>query len=175
MSALNLLPTELTPKPSILKLVGVVKKISTALAVILVFFLIGVVAMFILNSIKIKELKAQESGLKTAVSALEKTEKQLVLMRDRIIKVKKVWEMGATYINADAVRALITQNEGIVSFASLDITSKKVNLQVVSPTSSGVARFLSGLVASDLFKSINLKSLSFSPLAGYSLDLELSQ
>lgn len=175
MSALNLLPTELTPNPSVIRLTGIVKKLSTALAVILVFFLLGVVVLFILNTVKIKKLTAQETSLKSSVQALEKTEKQLVLVRDRIIKVKNVWGRDSAYANADAVGTLVAQNVGIVAFSSLDVTAKKVGLQVASPTSSGIAKFLSGLVAADLFKSVNMKSLSFSPGSGYSLDLELSQ
>src|SRR5258708_29120896 len=87
---INLLPTNLAAPSDVLKIVDNIKRISVTIFII---FFIGVAIGGGLLFFAFKnenELKTKNQGLEKNVKSLEQTEKKLVLIRDRIEKVKEV-------------------------------------------------------------------------------------
>ena len=86
MVQINLLPTDLAPRPSVIRVSGIVKRILVVGFII--FILAGAIAaaLYLFYSRELSDSKAKVSELKTNIKALEVTETRLILVRDRLEK-----------------------------------------------------------------------------------------
>src|SRR4030042_2652884 len=90
MAAINLLPKDLLPSAGLIKTAKLLKNLLTLGFGIFTIVLVGLVAFFVLNSISLRSSTARQEELKNSIKALEQTEQGLVLVKDRLTKVKEV-------------------------------------------------------------------------------------
>ena len=91
MANINLLPTELKPKGQILKASKLLKKVSLVALLVFIVFAVLVFGSLIFLSTSIKSSQSNQEDLKSKVKALEQTEQRLVLVKDRLKKIAKVF------------------------------------------------------------------------------------
>ena len=171
MSKINLLPSDLLPKKSITKLADILTKISYASIAIFLLFILTILGIFIINSSNIKKIKTQEDELINIVKQYEQTEQQIVLAKDRIEKILKIWEKTGIQKHLSGLEKLLELSSGI-SLNEMDISSSKSEISLNSMSSLSVSQFMSSLVLSDIYKFIKLKNFSYNPNYGYRITLE---
>src|SRR3990172_8063149 len=87
---INLLPQEFKPKGYVVTVSHTLRKVAVLL---LTVFLVGSVAIlgaFIFTSQRIKGSNSMQEELKTEIETLEATEQRLILLKDRLDKVKTI-------------------------------------------------------------------------------------
>ena len=171
MPKINLLPSDLLPKKSITKLADILTKISYASITIFLLFILTILGIFIINSSNIKKIKTQEDELINIVKQYEQTEQQIVLAKDRIEKILKIWEKTGIQKHLSGLEKLLELSSGI-SLNEMDISSSKSEISLNSMSSLSVSQFMSSLVLSDIYKFIKLKNFSYNPNYGYRITFE---
>jgi hypothetical protein len=90
MSRINLLPIDLSPESSKARLSNILKKITVVGFILLIVSVLMAIAIFLINYVEMQNLSQRQNQLKKSIEALEKTEQSLVLVKDRLTKIKKV-------------------------------------------------------------------------------------
>lgn len=172
MADINLLPTEITPKGVSYKVATVLRNIATVGFAVIVLAGVGLGAFFLLTSAEIRSSTARQSQYKTTIKSLESTEQSLVLLKDRVGKVKQV-------LGADTTTPYVQKVGAIVSSFPAEVTPREVQvgditkISVTINDSAQLTKFMAGLITASKFKRLDLRGFSFSPAGGYLVSLEM--
>ena len=175
MANINLLPQGATLKGRDRILLDGLRKFVLVGFMIFIAAALVITGYLIYTSLRIRSSIANEETLKPQVNALRQTEQSFFLIKDRVSKIKTVF--GKESANAQ-ITTLSGFLRGVFPDArvlEIQITSQKVNLGVIFPTSSAFGAFYKTLIDADLYKTVILKSFSFNPSAGYIATFALSQ
>ncbi|MCH7641080.1 hypothetical protein IID22_02715 [Patescibacteria group bacterium] len=174
MATINLLPKDLTPKESFVKLASTLKRASIIGFIALIVLALALLGGFAVLSRQLTTSSDDQSSLKSKIVALETTEQRLVLLQDRLERIDHD-------LAIDTASDEIEQLEKLTDLLPEGVTLQEVNL---SPTSSTVAistansktlsQFLAILLGSNIYAKVTLNSLSFNYLSGYSASLTLT-
>jgi hypothetical protein len=168
MPTINLLPTDLAPKGPTLRIVNYLKQIIFVGFVIFLLVSLGLAGFFILTSFELKDSVQKQEDLKVRIKTLEQTEQKIILLKDRVGKIKKILAMKDSQENIDNAQIVLGIAGGKVSIGELDISVDKTKLSVSSETSLSFSQFLTSLTDLKIYQTIVLSSLSFNPNSGYS-------
>jgi Tfp pilus assembly protein PilN len=172
---LNLLPPEL----AISKNLGSVLKTVRALGVIgIVTFLIfgiGVGVIFIISSITLNGVNASITKLTSEVSAQQKSEQQVILIKDRLGKIVLIQRLPNSLTNQIAAQPFLDKLSTASFVNQMSIDAKAVDITATLKTSSDLATFIDSFQSSDVFKSVKLTSFNFSPTVGYSVEINAAK
>lgn len=171
---INLLPPDLASGASLSKISGFVKKLNLFLLSFLLVFGSGVAAFLSISSIQLGDLGRREASLKAQIIEMETTETRMILLKDRIGKIKIAKSSENVNTILDAISPLLAQVGADSTVPELNLDSQKIELSVnfESPASlSGFFRYLEG---STSFDSIVLTSFGFNPSTGYLVNLKLT-
>jgi len=174
MSPVNLLPTELAPSNKAVKLAEFLKKFSITGLVVLIVAIVGLGVLFYTNSLEIKNLTAQETRLKNSISSLEVTEKSLYLLSDRIDKAGGLLADNSIQKDIGALDTIISSSPGNLVISDADISTKKCEISLVAANSAALSQFLAGILSSERYSHVLLKTLSFNPNYGYMFSIQYS-
>ena len=173
MSTINLLPDDFSSK-AVVKIARIIRKIL--IPVFAVFFVSSAVMLgmiLVLNS-NLKVITNNQEILTTSIKNLEKTERGMLLLQERLSKIKKI-------ISNDSSKGKITQNiqdilelSPEVSVSGIKSSSNTINLEAKTATSDQLGQFLSRVLESTLYKEVIIKDFSYNPATGYSLGLDLT-
>jgi len=174
MANINLLPEELASKTGTKKAVSSIK--NSAIILFAIFFLVfsGATFYLILLSSQTNKTNTSVSSLKTTIESLQEVEQRVVLVKDRLSKVKNILgEKTAT----DSVEGLeiiyqFLPAGAVVTEAKLSSDLSEVSFSISN--SSGLVQVLSNILASERFSNVQMKSFSYTPSTGYVVNLELS-
>lgn len=174
MSAINLLPEELSPARSIIKIANYVKKIYIPVfAVFLISVAVMLGVIIILNN-NLKNIKDRQEILTTSIKSLEKTERGILFLKERLSKIKGIMADDTSKSDFTVnVQDILSRSQG-VTITEIKAVPKKINLTVKASISDEIEIFLSQILENPLFKEIKLSEFSFSPINGYSFALELT-
>ena len=106
---INLLPTDLSPKGPVVRIAALVRSVAVISFSLLLITGLGISAFFIVNSLQIKNLNSANEELKGSIKSLEVTEQGLVLVRDRLGKVKQVLAQDSGADETAGLSEFITQ------------------------------------------------------------------
>ena len=167
MAAINLLPTDISPKGPVAKISNLIKNLAVISFVLFLLTALGMLAVFVLNSVQIRSLNESSEALKTSIESLETTEQGLVLVRDRLTKVKLVL---ADESGGDEAEGLGTVTSGLP--ASVALTEAVISKDVLDTTfvatdSQGLTALMARIISQEAFAKVDLVSFSFNPNAGY--------
>lgn len=170
---LNLLPPEL----SVSKNLGSLLKTLRALGVIAIgAFLVfgtGIGAFFIVSRMTLENLNVKLNALKSQVSAQEKSEQQVVLLKDRLAKITTIRGMPSSLINLTVMEPFLAGFSSNVSINQMEVGTKGIDLALNIKTNSDLSAFLTSIKDSGVFKSVDLTSFAFSPSTGYSVGVTM--
>lgn len=173
MPTINLLPDDFSSK-GVVKVARIIKKISIpvfAMFFVSIAVMLGII--IILNS-NLKRVGNNQEILTNSIKNLEKTERGMLLLQERLSKIKNI-------LSNDSSKGKFTQNvQDIlgrspgVNISEIKLISDKINLTAEVATSDQVEQFLSQVLENPLFKEVVLTNFSFNPATGYSLGLDLT-
>jgi len=168
---INLLPPDLGPNASVLRLLNLAKKAAVAIG--LMFFIFGTlfVGYIVFLRIQIQASVKRAEGLKNSITALESTEQSLYLLKERIGKIKSLLAKEAQEDPLASSSSVLINHPG-VTLAQLTTSPGKINISAGSQKTGDLNSFFEKLIPDDNYKNIKLTSFSFSPETGYSFGLE---
>jgi hypothetical protein len=173
MAIINLLPTDLAPKGPTLRIVNYLKQIALVGFVIFLLVTLGLAGYFVITSFELNGSVNRQENLKTQIKSLEQAEQKIILLKDRVIKIKKVLAMPDSQGNIVISQEVLVMATGLVNIGELEISPEETKLTVTSNNSSSLSQFLTTLTGSKVYKTIVLSSFSFNPTAGYSAVFDL--
>lgn len=173
MPAINLVPEELKPKRAILGLANYLKRV--AIVGFVVFFVTVVVSVggFLIVRSQLQESIKRQDELKVSIDALKETEQKLVLVKDRLEKVDKIF--GLDFLDEEVSvleNVLLNIPQGVI-FRKADLKSGVTDITLVADTSSSLAEFLASILATSAYRKIEMTGFSYTPETRYSIGLVL--
>lgn len=169
---LNLLPPELAVSKSLGQLIKTIKALGVIGIAAFLVFGAGVGAFFIISTISLNGINANVAKLTSQVSAQQKSEQQIVLVKNRIAKVATIQGLPNSLTNLELINPFLVNLPPTSSINQMSIDSGSVSLSVNFITNSGLSAFIDSLQSSDAFKLVNLTSFSFSPSTGYAIEIK---
>lgn len=173
MPTINLLPTDLAPKGPTLRIVNYLKQIVFIGFVIFLLVTLGLAGFFILTSLELNGSVSRQEVLKTQIKSLEQTEQKVVLLKDRLGKIRKILAMSDSQENIGKAQDVLGMAVGGISIGELEVSADETKLIISSSNSSSFSQFLANLTTSKLYETIILSSFSFNPNSGYSAAFDL--
>ena len=173
MPQINLLPEELSPKGSIIRLATGLKTIVLVGFVILIVVTGGLVAYLTFTSFEIKTLHEKEEQLKQQISALNESEQRLVLLKDRLEKINLVLNSDSSNQEVDKLISLYSLVPSEMRINQLEISPNNTRTDLLATNSLDLTQFMANLVVSDLYSLIKLTTFGFNPRTGYSVAFEM--
>lgn len=168
---LNLLPEDFKLNKNLAGFLKTAKALGVILTVIFIFFCSGMAAFFIYSRVSLGNIQTETEKLKNQVKALEASEQQLILLKDRISKITSARLTPNAYKNVDGVSSLL-ENTSVISMSGANITPTKANLSLDIYSNDDLSEFLQNVRSSTFLKSADLSSFSYS-VNGYSLNLDV--
>ena len=139
-----------------------------------IVFGLGIGAIFIFSSIQFNNLKNQNNSLSTQIASLQTTETQLVLLKDRISKVKVAENLPSALQNMTNFQPIESSLNGNSRMSELDVNSSKITASIVLASNSDLFSFMKTLGSLNKFSNVTLTSFSYNPAVGYLVGLSLS-
>lgn len=165
--AINLLPTELTPKSSISNISVQLRKVSIyGLVVFIVVLLTGGGYLFFLSG-QLRESTVNQEQLKANISSFETTEQSVVLLKDRIKKANLVLAQDNTYSSLPDFRDLYFSLPLGTTMTDAKLAPSKTEVTLLISSSTSLVEVVRNLATLTSYKKIEIASFSFTPTAGY--------
>lgn len=171
--AINLIPVDIAPKSSVAKIANFLKTASAVGLTIFILAGFGLTSFYLLNYFQLRGSLTRADNLKGAIASLQKTEADLVLVRDRLSKVKTVLSAESADQNLEAIATLFKQVPPGVTISDLNATTKKTEMSITAANSLALSQFMAQFISGGLFETINLKSFGFNPQGGYAVSFEM--
>jgi cell division protein FtsL len=175
MPAINLLPTDLSPKSSLAKISLIIKNTSIVGLVLVVVSAVGVIAFLVITSFQIRNSNTEQDQLKAGIKSLEQTEQRLVLTKDRLTHADKVLGKETSVGSIEDLNLLFSTLPDAVVIREAQIAPTKTELSLIAQNSFALTRVLASLVATDYYENIKLTSFAFNINSGYVVSVELSK
>lgn len=171
---LNLLP----PEYSTTKGLGSILKATRALGIIsigvFIAFTIGVSAFYLISNITLNGLNSDIDSLKGQIGSLEKSEQQIILLKDRLAKVKTVLGVASASDVVTGVDPYVSNIPG-GTLDELGVDATSANFSITFTSNKDLANFLTKLSTSTNFKNITMTSFTYGPSSGYKVDFKASK
>lgn len=169
---INLLPKEFKVGAGLgkaLRLIRILGVISLA-----AFLIFGMVlgGYLIISSVQLNSLNSSNDSLKSQLKNLETSESQLVVLKDRLSKIKTAENTPSglpVYKNFDA---LVDSLSDSTTLNTVDIGPTKLSSTLVFRSNQDLTNFVEKLTKANTFQNIALTSFSFNPNVGYLLSVE---
>jgi len=168
---LNLLPPELSVSKNLNSFLKTVRSLGVIGIAAFLIFGVGVSAFFIFSTISLNGINANVTKLKGQVSAQQKSEQQIILVKDRLEKIASIQNLPNSSSNQTAIEPFLTNLSVNSSLGELEIDPAIVRLSANIKTNSDLSTFLGSFQSSDVFKTVDLTSFSLSPINGYSIEI----
>jgi hypothetical protein len=169
---LNLLPPELAVSKNLNSFLKTVRALGVIGIAAFLIFGVGVGAYFIFATISLNGINANVTKLTSQVSAQQKSEQQIVLIKDRLAKIASIRSLPDSLSNQKAIEPFLSDLSADSSLRELNIDPTFVLLSMNIKTNSDLSTFLESFQSSDVFKTVNLVSFSLSSSNGYSVEIK---
>lgn len=170
----NLLPTELRVSGGVAQFLKISRMLGViALAVFLVSGL-GLGAFFAISSIELNNLNTANDSLKSQEATLSKTEAQLVVLKDRIAKIKIAQAVPSSTKNLTNFDPLLSSLSTGTKIGELDVDTAKITASMDFTSNSDLRSFVNAISTSSIFKNVTIASFSFNPTTGYLVNLTIA-
>lgn len=173
MANVNLLPPELGPKASVLKVVVLIKKAVTGF--LFVFLILGVAAIaftYYLN-LQLKKSTNSQEALKVSIRSLEQTEQKLYLVKDRLSKIKSVLALNTSAKELETLDQITSADTSGINMTGIEVTAGKINVTGSAVSSDILGAYIDTILANPVYKTIKLAGFTYNPKSGYSFGLDI--
>lgn len=174
MTAVNLLPKELKPKETLVKLSASLKKVGIiGFAVLIIVTLSFLGGMFAISR-QLNTATERQTKLETTITAYEATEQKHVLVKDRLAKITQVSSIpnGSGQIeNFDNLISILPPGTAV---RLTQVSPTGILITIAVESSSVLVELLATLQSSGIFSGISLATLGYSDEGGYGVVLALN-
>lgn len=172
--AINLLPTELSPRGPAVKAANALRRFIIFGFIAFALSVLGLIAFFVFVTTQIGSSNQRQESLKGSIRSLEQTEQRLILVKDRLAKIKNALGEEKMRSEVENIDSLLTNTAGNVVVTEVDVSKDKTELTVQATSSTSVAQFMAVLLVTNLYEKIDLSSFGFNPQVGYLISLEMA-
>lgn len=172
MSDINLLTGRKQNKLSFQRVSRVSKTLSLFFA--LLFFVSSLIIVFLIvyNQSSISSLKEKESQLESEIKSLSDIEAKYYFIKDRASKGSSILESRNSLKRLDDIKSFL----GIVGSGQLEkaeASDKSVSFSFTTVNYEEIYNLVNAIRQNQTYSKVVLKSLSFSPDRGYTVDISL--
>ncbi len=173
MAKINLLPPDLGPNASVLKLLNLAKKAAVVIG--LAFFIFGAlfIGCIVFLRVQIQASAKRAEGLKSSITALKGTEQTLYLLKERTGKIKELLAKEIQEQPLTGSSSILLNYPG-VTLTQVTASLGKINISAGSQKTGDLNSFFENILSDNNYKSIKLVSFSYNPKTGYLFSLELN-
>lgn len=164
---LNLLPDNVAPKGGLARTLTMTKQLTVILLAVFIIIVVGISGFFLVSSLELDRLTSEIDSLKTQIAQQETVETQVVLLKDRIDKIKTAQKIASAQGPMDQITPVISSIPQGSALADLSLDSTKTDLSVAFDSSASLGDFFKQLTTSTSFSSIVLTSFGLNPASGY--------
>lgn len=164
---LNLLPLDYAVSDSVAQVLKISRPLNVILLGIFLVTGLSMAGFFIFSSITIKNLNTTNNTLKRQIQSLQTAQQQVVLLKDRLGKIKKAYTKPSAIKNLNTMEPVLAILPDTASVSELDIDTQKTTVTVNFKTNQGLTNFMTNVSSQTSFSSISLDSFSYGPLDGY--------
>lgn len=168
----NLLPKEFKIGAGAGKMLHLTRMLGVIFLAVFVVFSVALGGYLIISSLQLNNLNTGNNSLKTQLKALETSESQLVVLKDRLSKIKAAQSSPSGLKSFEDFEPFIGSLSPSTSFNTLEISSSKIEASIVFKSNADLTNFVEQLSKSDSFNSVSLTSFSFNPAVGYLVSTE---
>ena len=172
---INLLPEEFKPKTSFKKLSKSLWGIFFVMSVFLVFGLLVFFGLTYMINGKVEQSNQVNLALAQQVETLEQTETRLVLVKDRLEKIKTVTSVYGVTNELDNVSSLNESLPPEVEIQAVNLDFNTTNLTVNTASSTGISNFIKLITNLESYRQVEMQSFNFNPEQGYSISFSMSR
>jgi len=172
-SGINLIPGE---EKASFEVIILAKKFKTYALFFLIVFLIVTFSCFVaflrMNS-RLKSLSQKISQAEAKINSYKPLESDLVLVKDRLVKIKKIFSTQKRKIEAFKKIKEVSPPE--IVFRSIESSSRELKISVTSSNLRMVKSFIEGISTPEIekiFKKIEISAVSRDGEGNYSFNLE---
>ena len=169
---INLLPEEFTVSSGISRILSITRMFGVIFLAIFLVFGLGMVTIFMIYSIQLNNLKNSNSVLTSQIASMQSTETQLVLLKDRIAKIKIADSSSSAIDSVKTFMPLVAVLGASSRVNELDIDSSKITSSLTFSSGTDVSAFIASL-SNTKFAGVSLTSFSFNPAVGYLVGLDI--
>lgn len=170
---LNLLPENLQISKGTTQLLKTSKSLGIIMLVVFIISSLGMAAYFVISQLSYNKLKTEVANFESQVKAMEGSEQQLILLKDRLSKISSINTMPSAVNNLSNLDLILNGVSLDSVMEDVAIAPKKITTSLQLASNSDFATFVSNLKNSTVFKTVTLSSLNFTPDTGYKLDTNL--
>lgn len=170
---LNLLPENFAVKKGLAKVLAMARQATLGLIIVFILIVIGISSFFFISTFELNSLNSRIDDLKSQISQQETVETQVVLLKDRIAKIKRVQSIESSDKTFAAITPVIDNVPQGANLGELSVDSKKVDTSVLFTNTQSLGQFFNSLSSIEGFTSVILTSFGFNPVTGYLASLRL--
>ncbi len=171
---LNLLPEDLQVSRGLASTLKTIRSLGVILIVCFSIFCVGMVGFFIFSKISLDNANTNMNQLKTQVAALEASEQQLILLKDRLGKISSIKKEPSATKNVASLNSMINNSSPTMKMSEVSITPSEVSMRLDIYSNEDLTTFLQYLRNSTLFDEVELSTFNYTQNK-YSLDVGLNQ
>jgi len=169
---LNLLPPELAVGKSLSGFLKTLRALDVIGIAAFLIFGAGVGVFFIVSTFSLNSINANVATLEVQVSAQQKSEQQLILIKDRVARIASIQSLPSALPNLKVIEPFLSGLSVSSSVGEMSIDSGSIDLSVNLRANSDLTTYIDSLQSSDVFASVDLTSFNLSPSAGYSVAIK---
>ena len=172
--SLNLLPQELSIGRGLTQVIKVIRAINVVAIAVFAIFLVGAGIFYAVSSFELVSLTSQNNGLISQIKAEQATEQKLILLKDRIAKIKLAYSSDSLTKQIGLVAPLLSQLPPSASVTELNLDTNKISASILFKSAGDISSFFQNIYSSKTFGGVTLTSFGFNPTTGYLVSLNLS-
>lgn len=170
---INLLPDNFAVKGTLARSLTLVKQLTVILLGFFILIVVGISGYFFVSSFELGGITSNIDNLKAQITQQQTVETQMVLLKDRISKIKIAQKAASSQKSLTQVNSLFASVPQGMTLGQLSVDSTKSEASVAFDSSLTLTDFFRTLTSSTNFSSIVLTSFGFNPATGYLASLKL--
>lgn len=163
----NLLPEDLAVKKGTAKIAKLFKSLTTISLVVSLVVGVGLLLFFLISYFQLKGLESNIADAEVQVRAQETTEQRVVLLKDRLTKIKQIQAIEDASKPIEDISSFLNTLPADTSLGEFDVDSDKIDASFRFASSSSLNEFFANLLTLDQFSRASLTSFGFNPASGY--------
>jgi hypothetical protein len=169
---LNLLPPDYALTGPIAQVVKFARPLNVILLALFLVMALGMGGFFIFSSLSLKSLAAGNDSLKSQIQAQSVAQQQIVLLKDRLGKIKTVQGVATAAKSLSDMNPLLSLVTGDSTLSELNVDPQKITASVAFKSNSDLTDFLKGISSNTNYSSVLLGTFNYNPAIGYQVSLE---
>lgn len=169
----NLLPQDLSIPTSLTRTIKIIRAVNVISLAGFILFALGVAVFLVISSFQLQSISAENDQLTSQIKNLQTTEQKLVLLKDRVGKIKLAGGSDTTSPTVGLIGPLLSQLPTNASVNELTLDTKKITTSILFKSSNDVSSFFQKIYSSTSFSLASLTSFGFNPKTGYLVSLSL--